>query len=70
MKEFTKLCSNIGKPKEFYKLARFTELMRSQVIILFDSPQDKRYFMKVFGIVFPDFITQEISKIIKLFCIS
>jgi len=27
MKEFVRLCSNIGKPKEFIKLARYTELM-------------------------------------------
>ncbi len=27
MKEFARLCSNIGKPKEFYKLARYTEFL-------------------------------------------
>eukprot|EP00347_Sterkiella_histriomuscorum_P018016 403347107 len=70
MKEFTKLCSNIGKPKEFYKLARHTELMKAQVLIVFDSVQDKRYFMNVFRIVYPDYIAQELSKIVKIFCIS
>jgi len=28
MKEFIKLCSNVGKPKEFFKLARYSELMK------------------------------------------
>lgn len=70
MKEFIKLCSNIGKPKDFIKLARYTELMFGQVIVTFDNVQDKRYFINVFRIVFPDFIVLEVSKIVKLFCIS
>ena len=27
VKEFGRLCSNIGKPKEFIKLARYTDLL-------------------------------------------
>lgn len=70
VKEFTKLCSNIGKPKEFFKLARYNELMKGQILITFDSISDKRYFINVFRIVYPDYITQELSKIVKFFCIS
>ncbi|CDW88387.1 UNKNOWN [Stylonychia lemnae] len=70
MKEFAKLCSNVGKPKEFFKLARYSELMKGQVLITFDSVQDKRYFMNVMRIVYPDFLSQELSKIVKFFCMS
>jgi len=70
MKEFVKLCQNIGKPKEFIKLARYTELMLGQVIVTFDSVPDKRYFMNVFRIIFPDFLVQEVSKIIKAICVT
>lgn len=70
LKEFGRLCSNIGKPKEFIKLARYTDQLLGQAIIQFDTPQDKRYFANVFRAVFPDYIVQEMSKILKIFVIS
>ena len=70
LSEFKKICANIGKPKQFYSLARYSEQMGKQVIIGFDNPQDKKYFANLFRIVFPDFIIQEMSKVIKLFCMS
>ena len=38
LKEFARLCQNIGKPKEFIKLARYTDLLLGQMIVQFDNP--------------------------------
>lgn len=68
--EFKKVVSHIGKPKSFVQLARTTETLLKSVLIGFDSVQDKRYFMNVFKIVFPDFIVQELSKVLKIFVMN
>jgi len=70
MKEFQLMCNHLGKPKQFYKLARFSEVWLRQVLIAFDNPQDKKHFLFVFRIVFPDFLVQELSKSVKAFCMT
>lgn len=70
--ELKKVCSLMpGKPKLFLSLARYSStLLKRQVLIGgFDTIQDKRVFMNVFKMLFPEYLTQEVSKLIKVFCL-
>lgn len=71
--EFKKLCAYLpGKAKTFLSLARYSDmLMKRQVLIGgFDNAADKKAFMNVFKMLYPEYWLQEVSKIVKFFCMS
>ena len=71
--EFKKLLPYLpGKPKTLFSLAKYSDhlLYRSLLVSGFDTPQDKRLFMHVFRMLYPDYWVQETSKILKFFILT
>lgn len=74
IEEFKKICQHInGKPKNFFKIARANEVSvfgRQAVVGGFDSTQEKRSFLNLFKMLYPDYWAHEISRYIKFFIIT
>lgn len=71
--EFRKISAIIpGKAKQFYSLARYSDslLKRQFVVGGFDSVPDKRSFINTFKLLYPEYLIQETSKILKFFCMT
>ena len=77
--EFKKLCDHInGKPKvvagqpiPYYTLAHYSEYVwQRQALLLFDNLPEKRQFLNLFKMLYPDYWVQEIGKTVKFFIMS
>lgn len=71
--EFKKLCTILpGKAKQFYNVAKYSDALFKKSVIVggFDNLADKRSFLNVFKLVFPEYWIQETSKILKFFCLT
>jgi len=67
LQHFKNICTTMGKPQEFHVLLGFQPLLKRSIIVSFNSVNDKRHFMHVFRVVFPDLTVQEIFKALKVF---
>lgn len=62
-----------GKPKNFYKVARGNEIGvfgRQALVGGFDSTQEKRVFINLFKMLYPDYWAHEVSRFVKFFFIT
>lgn len=74
IEEFKKICQHMqGKPKTFYKVARGNEVGvfgRQALVGGFDSTQEKRVFLNLFKMLYPDYWVHEVSRYVKFFFIT
>jgi hypothetical protein len=74
IEEFKKICQHMqGKPKTFYKVARGNEIGvfgRQALVGGFDSTQEKRVFLNLFKMLYPDYWVHEVSRYVKFFFIT
>ncbi len=79
MIEFKKICDHIaGKPKTvagqvipYYSIAHYSDYVwNRQALLIFDNLPEKRQFLNLFKLLYPDYWVQEISKTVKFFIMS